>query len=67
MHKIYRNLEEIDLDLQTLQLQRQIALEELKYTKYELKESVTPSNWVSSVLSFVKKYGVLYLAKRLFR
>lgn len=67
MKKIYTSFEEIDMDLKTLHLQRQIAMEELKYSKYELQESLTPHQWVSTLLSAVKKYGILYLIRRLFK
>lgn len=67
MTRIYKDFAEIDRDLKTLNLQRQIALEELKYTKHELQESVAPPQWMNTVLSFAKKYGILYIIKRIFK
>ncbi|UZO81114.1 DUF6327 family protein [Aquimarina sp. ERC-38] len=67
MVRIYTSFKDIDQDLKTLNLQRQIALEELKYTKHDLQESVMPPQWVNTVLGFVKKYGILYIIKRIFK
>ncbi len=62
----YNSFEEINTALKTLSLKRQIALEELKYTKNSLKEDLAPYQWANTALNAAKKYGVLYLIKRLF-
>ncbi len=67
MKKTYTSFKEIEQDLRKFNLQRQIALEEVKLLKTELKEDLQPYQWLSTALSAVKKYGILYLIKRLFK
>lgn len=62
--KTYENFDQIEFDLQKLNLERKIALEELKGLKQEVKEDLAPYNWLSTSVSLVKKYGFLYLIKR---
>ncbi len=64
---MYNNFEEIEYDLQRLDLERKIALEELKGLKQEVKEDLSPYNWLSTTISIVKKYGMLYLIKKILR
>ncbi|UWX54427.1 hypothetical protein NYZ99_16100 [Maribacter litopenaei] len=64
---MYRNFDEIEYDLERLDLERQIALEELKGLKQEVKEDLSPYNWLSTSISFVKKYGILYLIKKILK
>ena len=65
--KTYKNLEEINLDLRRLKLEREIALEELKGIKHDVKEDLSPYNWMSTMLSAVKKYGIFYMIRKLIR
>lgn len=64
---MYKNFEQIDFDLKRLNLERQIALEEIKGLKQEVKDDLSPYNWLSTVLSAVKKYGILYLIRKVVR
>jgi hypothetical protein len=64
---MYNNFDEIEFDLQRLDLERQIAMEELKGLKQEVKEDLSPYNWLSTAISLVKKYGVLYLVKKILK
>lgn len=64
---MYQNFDEIEFDLQRLDLERQIAMEELKGLKQEVKEDLSPYNWLSTAISLVKKYGVLYLIKKILK
>ena len=64
---MYRNFDEIEYDLQKLDLERKIALEELKGLKQEVKEDLSPYNWLSTSISIVKKYGILYLIKKILK
>ncbi|KAA2219851.1 MULTISPECIES: hypothetical protein [Maribacter] len=64
---MYNNFDEIEFDLQRLNLERQIAMEELKGLKQEVKEDLSPYNWLSTAISLVKKYGVLYLVKKILK
>ena len=66
MNKKYTSFEEIEEDLVRLKLERDIAWEELKLIKNEYKDDFKPLNWVSSVLKFASKYGVMVILKRLF-
>ena len=63
----YTSFEQIDRELKKLSLQRQIALEELKYTKHSLKEDLAPYQWANTAIDAIKKYGVLYLIKRILK
>lgn len=61
---MYNNLDEIEFDLKRLDLERKIALEEIKGLKQDIKDDLSPYNWLSMVLSAVKKYGILYMVRK---
>lgn len=63
----YKNFEQIEYDLKRLNLERKIAMEEFKGLKHEVKQDLSPYSWLSTALSFVKKYGILYLIRKIFR
>ena len=65
--KEFNSLEDIKLELLTLNLQRKIQMEELKLTKNQLKETLKPMNWIGMLFHGVKKYGILMLLKKLIR
>ncbi len=67
MNTTYTSFKEIEQDLRKLNLQRQIAVEEMKLLKTEFKEDLQPYQWLSTALSAIKKYGIFYLVRRLFR
>ncbi|MAQ76736.1 MAG: hypothetical protein CL613_10455 [Aquimarina sp.] len=67
MRKNYTSFAEIKYDLKKLQLERQIAIEELKLLKSETKEDLKPYNWIPSIWSIVKKFGMMYLLKKVFK
>lgn len=62
--KHYNSLKEIQSELHLLQLQREIQLEELKLTRHQLKDDLSPANWISTIFSGVKKYGLLMLLRK---
>ncbi|WP_405384750.1 hypothetical protein [Maribacter sp. LLG6340-A2] len=62
---MYKNLDEVEYHLKRLKLEREIALEEIKGLKHDVKEDLSPYNWLSTLLSGVKKFGFLYLAKKI--
>ncbi len=64
---MYKNLDEVEYDLKVLNLERQIALESIKGIKDDVKEDLSPYSWMSTIFSAVKKFGVLYLVKKIFR
>tara|TARA_R110000868_G_scaffold28497_1_gene106778 strand:- start:906 stop:1100 length:195 start_codon:yes stop_codon:yes gene_type:complete len=61
---MYKNFEEIDFNLKRLKLEREIALEELKGLKQDVQEDLSPYNWVSTAFSAAKKFGMLYLMRK---
>jgi hypothetical protein len=65
--KSYKNFEEIEYDLKRLNLERKIALEELKAVKQEFKKDLQPPNWVNLILSLGKKYGSYFFIKKLLK
>ncbi|MFL1012445.1 hypothetical protein [Flavisericum labens] len=65
--KTYHNSESLERDLKILDLERQIAWEELKSIKQEYKESFKPLNWVQSALKMIGKYGGFVLLKKLMK
>ena len=65
MEKYYRTFEDIDQDLKRLDLERHIALEEMKLQKNKIKEDLNPNNWWGSAFGIVRKYG-FYLVLRKF-
>ncbi|WP_062055397.1 DUF6327 family protein [Aquimarina longa] len=67
MGKTYTSFKEIEKDLHKLSLQRQICLEEMKLLKSEFKKELQPYQWVSITLSAIKKYGIFYMIKKLFK
>ncbi|WAC03262.1 hypothetical protein N7U66_06740 [Lacinutrix neustonica] len=65
--KQYSNFNEIDMDLKRLNLERQIAPEEMKGIKGEFQESLRPAQWIQSGLKFASKFGLMLLVKKLIR
>ncbi|MGJ5643250.1 hypothetical protein [Formosa sp. S-31] len=66
MKKDFRTFEEIDYELKRLDLERQIAWEEMKGLKGDFKEDIQPLNWIQALLNVGIKYGAFALFKRLF-
>ncbi|MGB5820266.1 MAG: hypothetical protein WBG90_12340 [Saonia sp.] len=65
--KTYQSFEEIKLDLKKIDLERQIAWEELKGLKNDLEEGFSPYNWLQTILKSIQKLGVLYLTRKLIK
>lgn len=65
--KTYTSFIEIEKDLRKLELEKEIAKEELKIVKRDFEEFLTPVNWLTSILRAVSKYGVLLTIKRFFK
>ncbi|MDO6471696.1 MULTISPECIES: hypothetical protein [unclassified Maribacter] len=61
---MYKNFEEIEFNLKRLKLEREIALEELKGLKQDVQEDLSPYNWVSTAFSAAKKFGMLYIMRK---
>ncbi len=65
----YSNIEEVRNDLKVHQLERQIAVEQLKRTGNSIKEfSALPTNLVSAFFSgkYARIIGLVQLIRRLF-
>ncbi|MBQ0786441.1 MAG: hypothetical protein KBT69_03010 [Oceanihabitans sp.] len=65
--KTYNSFKDIDNELKKLDLERQIAWEELKLVKEEFKEDLQPLNWVSSALKIAGKMGGFMLLKKIIK
>jgi hypothetical protein len=62
--KQYQSFEDIETDLKRLNLERKIALEEMKLLKSEFQEDLKPANWLSTILNLAGKYGLYMLLKK---
>ena len=65
--KVYNDLESLDRDLTILNLERQIAWEEIKSLKEEYKEDLKPLKWIQSALSFAGKVGAMLIARKMIK
>lgn len=65
--KKYNSFEEIERDLKRLDLERQIAREQMVEVKHEFQESLSAYHWMITAFQAVKKYGILFLIRRLFK
>ncbi|NLP58663.1 DUF6327 family protein [Lutibacter sp. B1] len=65
--KTYNSLKEISNDLKVLNLQREIAFEELKLMKNNIQKSLEPYSYFNSVLKFVSKYGAIAIIRKIIK
>ncbi|MGS2727023.1 hypothetical protein ACU8DI_10485 [Psychroserpens sp. BH13MA-6] len=65
--KNYSTFEEIEYDLKRLNLERQIAFEELKGVKGQIKEDLKPLHWLQTVAKYASKFGSLMLLKKIIK
>ncbi|MDY7396627.1 DUF6327 family protein [Aureibaculum sp. 2210JD6-5] len=65
--RIYNSFDEIDYELKRLNLERKIAWEEIKQSGNEVQDSLTPSGIMSPILGGIKKFGIFFLLKKLFK
>lgn len=64
---MYKNFKQIEYDLKRLSLERQIAMEEIIGLKGDIADDLSPYNWISTAFSAVKKFGVLYMVKKIIK
>ncbi|MFS4482246.1 hypothetical protein ACKGJY_04470 [Hyunsoonleella sp. 2307UL5-6] len=67
MTNTYKDLESIDKDLKVLNLERQIAWEEIKAVKEEYKEDFRPYNWIQTAVKVASKFGTMVLLKKIIK
>ena len=65
--KNYTTFEAIACDLKRLDLERQIAFEELKGIKGDVQEDLKPLHWMQTVFKFIAKYSSVMLLKKIIR
>ena len=65
--KTYNDLETVERELKILDLQRQIAWEEMKVVKEAYKEDLKPLNWIQTGFKVASKFGVMLLVKKMFK
>lgn len=65
--KNYNSLLEIKRDLETLNLHRQIQMEELKLTRHQFEQDLSIGNWIGTALQLVKKYGIALLIRKILK
>ncbi|WP_047547609.1 hypothetical protein [Psychroserpens sp. Hel_I_66] len=63
----YKTFEEIEFNLKRLNLERQIAFEELKGVKGDLKEDLQPAQWMQTFMKYATKLGSLFLFKKMIK
>lgn len=63
--RIYEDMESLDKDLHILNLERQIAWEEIKSVKEDYKEDLKPLKWIQSALAFASKLGAMLLVRKI--
>ena len=63
----YNSFEEIDFEIKKLNLERKIAWEEIKHSGNKVQEYLDPYNWIVPIISSIKKFGILFLLKRIFK
>jgi coenzyme F420-reducing hydrogenase delta subunit len=65
--KIYESFDQIDNELKRLKLERDIAWEEIKYSKHKIQENFKFQNIINTLFDKVKSVGVLFLLKKLLK
>jgi hypothetical protein len=64
MKTTYNSFIEIEKELRKLELEREIAKEELKIVKHDFESTLKPANWITTVLKTLSKYGFLLVIKK---
>ena len=65
--KYYKTEQQIKQDLRRLQLEKEIAWEELKTLKGDFKESLQPYQWMQTGLKIFSKFGVMMLVRKIIK
>ncbi|WP_035483127.1 hypothetical protein [Gaetbulibacter saemankumensis] len=67
MMKEYNTFEDIDTDLKRLNLERQIAIEELKLVQIKIEEEFKPYNLILTAFKVVSKIGLFKILKKIMK
>jgi len=65
--KHYKTEQQIKQELRRLQLEKEIAWEELKTLKGDFKESLQPYQWMQTGLKLFSKFGVMMLVRKIIK
>ncbi|MFT4849671.1 MAG: hypothetical protein ACJA2M_001847 [Polaribacter sp.] len=65
--KTYKNAANVERDLKILDLERKIALEEIKLLKEDYKEDLKPINWLHSGLKYAGNFLGMIVLKKIFK
>ncbi|WP_147677822.1 DUF6327 family protein [Algibacter pacificus] len=65
--RTYNSFTEIELEIKRLSLERKIAYEEIKHSAHSAQESLTPNNWIMPAVDAFKRFGILFLLKKIFK
>lgn len=65
--KQYCTMQEVKDDLKILKLRRNISLAELEGSKTEMEESLRPIKLLAYAANTLKKYGTLFLLRKLLK
>ena len=65
--KTYKNAESIERNLKILDLERKIALEEIKLLKEDYKKDLQPINWLYSGLKLAGKFAGALIIKKILK
>jgi hypothetical protein len=65
--KTYKNAASVERDLKILDLERKIALEEIKLLKEDYKEVLKPINWLHSGLKYAGNFTGMMILKKIFK
>ena len=62
--KTYKNFESIERDLKILNLERKIALEEIKHLKHDYEDCLKLPNWIQTGMDILGKFSTLLLFRK---
>jgi hypothetical protein len=65
--KTYKDTATVERDLKILDLERKIALEEIKLLKEDYREDLQPLNWVHSGLKYAGKFAGMMILKKILK
>lgn len=65
--RTYNSFKEIKFELTRINLERKIALEQIKQSGNIVQESLTPHSWIVPTIDVIKRFGILFLLKKIFK